>query len=80
MTIIIILRINNYSKLQLICTGLSFTRPSQLLQIYSDMEEANLSLIQHSQASEEMLERVSSQISNTRVSRFAITCRKLTIL
>ncbi|OXA42860.1 Coiled-coil domain-containing protein 37 [Folsomia candida] len=46
--------------------GLSFTRPSQLLQIYSDMEEANLSLIQHSQASEEMLERVNNQITATR--------------
>lgn len=46
---------------------LSFTRPSQLLAIYSDMEEANLSLIQHSQASEELLEKVQLEISQARV-------------
>ncbi|CAL8093483.1 unnamed protein product [Orchesella dallaii] len=46
--------------------NLSFTRPSQLLAIYSDMEEANLSLIQHSQASEELLEKVQHEIAKTR--------------
>ncbi len=54
--------------------GLSFTRPSQLLQIYTDMEETNLSLIQHSQASEETLERVNQQILATRVRRFCLIC------
>ncbi|ODM95166.1 Coiled-coil domain-containing protein 37 [Orchesella cincta] len=46
--------------------NLSFTKPSQLLAIYSDMEEANLSLIQHSQASEELLEKVQHEIAKTR--------------
>jgi len=53
--------------MHLIVSDMSFTRPSQLLQIYSDMEEANLSLIQHCQSSEEHLERLNTQILATRV-------------
>lgn len=35
---------------------LYFTKPSQLLQIFSELEEQNLSLIQNSQETEELLE------------------------
>ena len=35
---------------------LYFTAPSQLLQLFSELEEQNLSLIQNSQETEEMLE------------------------
>lgn len=35
---------------------LYFTTPSQLLQIFSELEEQNLSLIQNSQETEELLE------------------------
>ena len=35
---------------------LYFTAPSQLLQLFSELEEQNLSLIQNSQETEELLE------------------------
>ncbi|CAG7830070.1 unnamed protein product [Allacma fusca] len=46
--------------------NLSFTNPKQLLDIYLEMEEQNLSLIQHAQHSEETLEGIQGQIRKTK--------------
>lgn len=48
-------------------TGLVFTKPTQLLNIYIDCEEQCLSLIQHAQINEESLESVEKRIQETRV-------------
>jgi len=52
--------------------GLVFTRPSQLLDIYVDVEEQNLSLIQHAQMNEEELEELERRIRESRVRQLKI--------
>ncbi|KAM8929952.1 cilia- and flagella-associated protein 100 isoform 2-T2 [Pelodytes ibericus] len=44
---------------------LYFTDPQQLLEIFSELEEQNLSLIQNSQETEEALEEIKQNISST---------------
>ncbi|XP_068939952.1 cilia- and flagella-associated protein 100 [Petaurus breviceps papuanus] len=45
---------------------LYFTEPQQLLDIFSQLEEQNLSLIQNSQETEEALEEINNSMRNTR--------------
>lgn len=44
-----------------------FTDPQQLLDIFSELEEQNLSLIQNSQETEEALEEMKSTIKETKL-------------
>lgn len=46
---------------------LHFTDPQQLLDIFAELEEQNLSLIQNSQETEEALEEMKQTIKNTKV-------------
>lgn len=46
---------------------LYFTDPQQLLDIFSELEEQNLSLIQNSQETEEALEEMKSTIKETKL-------------
>ena len=45
---------------------LFFTDPQQLLDLFSELEEQNLSLIQNSQETEEALEEMKQTIKNTK--------------
>ena len=45
---------------------LFFGEPQQLLDIFSELEEQNLSLIQNSQETEEALEEMKQTIKNTK--------------
>jgi hypothetical protein len=45
---------------------LFFTDPQQLLDIFAELEEQNLSLIQNSQETEEALEEMKQTIKNTK--------------
>ena len=49
-------------------TGLVFSQPSQLIDIYVNVEEQNLSLIQNTQSNEEALEGLERRIRESRVS------------
>jgi hypothetical protein len=42
-----------------------FKNPQQLLDIFADLEEKNLTLIQHCQEAEEVLEEINRKISET---------------
>ena len=44
-----------------------FNEPQQLLDIFAELEEQNLSLIQNSQETEEALEEMKQTIKNTKV-------------
>ena len=46
---------------------LFFTDPQQLLDIFAELEEQNLSLIQNSQETEEALEEMKHTIKQTKV-------------
>ena len=46
---------------------LYFFHPQQLLDIFSELEEQNLSLIQNSQETEEALEEIKQTIKQTKV-------------
>lgn len=46
---------------------LFFTSPQQLLDIFAELEEQNLSLIQNSQETEENLEEMKQNIKITKV-------------
>lgn len=46
---------------------LFFTDPNQLLNIFQELEEQNLSLIQNSQETEEALEEMKQTIKNTKL-------------
>ena len=48
-----------------------FTSPQQLLGIFGELEEQNLSLIQNSQETEEALEEVKNTIKQTQKKMFA---------
>ena len=45
---------------------LYFTDPQQLLDLFAELEEQNLSLIQNSQETEEALEEMKQTIKNTK--------------
>ena len=45
---------------------LYFTDPQQLLDLFAELEENNLSLIQNSQETEEALEEMKQNIKNTK--------------
>ena len=47
-------------------TELFFTDPQQLLDIFAELEEQNLSLIQNSQETEEALEEMKQTVKNTK--------------
>jgi len=47
-----------------------FTEPKQLLDIFAELEEQNLSLIQNSQETEEALEEVKTTIKQTQKKMF----------
>lgn len=44
-----------------------FSHPQELLDIFADLEEQNLSLIQNSQETEEALEEMKQTIKQTKV-------------
>ena len=46
---------------------LFFSHPQELLDIFADLEEQNLSLIQNSQETEEALEEMKQTIKQTKV-------------
>lgn len=46
---------------------LFFTDPQQLLDIFAELEEQNLSLIQNSQETEEALEEMKQTIKQTKI-------------
>ena len=46
---------------------LYFTDPQQLLDIFAELEEQNLSLIQNSQETEEALEEMKNTIKQTKI-------------
>ena len=46
---------------------LFFTNPQQLLDIFAELEEQNLSLIQNSQETEENLEEMKQNIKQTKI-------------
>ena len=47
-------------------SSLFFTDPQQLLDIFSELEEQNLSLIQNSQETEEALEEMKQTVKSTK--------------
>ena len=51
---------------------LYFTDPQQLLDIFAELEEQNLSLIQNSQETEETLEEMKQTIKMTRKKMWAL--------
>jgi len=51
--------------------ALFFTDPQQLLDIFSELEEQNLSLIQNSQETEEALEEMKQTVKSTKAKMYA---------
>jgi hypothetical protein len=51
---------------------LFFTDPQQLLDIFSELEEQNLSLIQNSQETEEALEEMKQTVKNTKAKMYVL--------
>ena len=49
---------------------LYFTDPQQLLDIFSELEEQNLSLIQNSQETEEALEEMKQTVKSTKAKMY----------
>jgi len=49
---------------------LFFTDPQQLLDIFSELEEQNLSLIQNSQETEEALEEMKQTVKSTKAKMY----------
>jgi len=49
---------------------LFFTDPQQLLDIFSELEEQNLSLIQNSQETEETLEEMKQTVKSTKAKMY----------
>jgi len=49
---------------------LYFTDPQQLLDIFSELEEQNLSLIQNSQETEEALEEMKQTVKTTKAKMY----------
>lgn len=49
-------------------TSLVFTKPSQLLKIFSEIEEQNVTFDHHAQVNEEELEAVEKNLTESRVS------------
>jgi len=50
--------------------ALFFTDPQQLLDIFSELEEQNLSLIQNSQETEEALEEMKQTVKSTKAKMY----------